>query len=412
MAAFSIPLSGLAAASSSLSVIGNNLANMNTDGYKKKTLDFASVFNQTIGASGNGDPIQLGNGVKMAGTSADFSDGNVNSTGISSNMALQGKGFFVVQGSNGTSYTRSGNFTVNSAGQLCTPQGELVMGYPAANGVVSTSSPLSPIVVNETNMIPASASTKFQLTTNLNATATVGTTFSTPVTVYDSMGQTHTLSVKFTNTAQGNWSYEVSLPAADTGGTGSATQLATGNLTFDSSGVLTSPTGTISGINITGLADGAADMNLSWNLAGTGGAATITQQSAASATSATTQDGFASGTLTGYTVDASGIIQGEFSNNQTFAIGQVAIASFANEQGLKQVGNNDYKATYSSGSAIIGQPGVAGNGTISGGAVEQSNVDLATEFANMIVAQQSYEANAKVLSTLNQISQATMQAVS
>jgi flagellar hook protein FlgE len=412
MAAFSIPLSGLAAASASLGVIGNNLANMNTDGFKKKTLDFATVYNQTIGTSGNGNPIQLGNGVKLAGTSADFSDGNVNSTGIDSNMALQGNGFFIVQGSNGTSYTRAGNFTVNSVGQLCTAQGELVMGYPAANGAVSTSSPLSPIVVNETNVIPASASTKFQMTTNLNATAAVGDKFSTPVTVYDSLGQSHTLSVTFTNTSQGNWSYEVSLPAADTGGTGSATQIASGTLTFDSSGVLKSPTGTVSGINIAGLADGAADMNLNWNLTGSGGNATITQQAATSATSATTQDGYTSGTLTGYTVDASGIIQGEFSNNQTFAIGQVAIASFANEQGLKQVGNNDFRATYASGAAVIGQAGVGGNGTISGGSVEQSNVDLATEFANMIVAQQSYEANAKVLSTLNQISQATMQAVS
>jgi fagellar hook-basal body proteins len=412
MAAFSIPLSGLAAASSSLSVIGNNLANLNTDGYKKKSLDFSSVYNQMLGTSGNGDPIQLGNGVKIAGTSADFSDGNVNSTGVDSNMALQGKGFFVVQGTDGYSYTRAGNFTVNSSGQLCTAQGELVMGYPATNGVVSTSSPLGPIVVNETNVVPASASKSFEMTTNLNAAATTGTTFSSPITVYDSLGQSHTLSVTFTNTAQGQWDYSVTLPAADTGGTGNATQVASGSLSFDSSGVLTSPTGSVSGINITGLADGAADMSLTWNLFGTGGNPTITQQAAASATSATAQDGYTSGTLTGYTVDASGIIQGEFSNNKTFAIGQVAVASFANEQGLKQVGNNDYKATFSSGAAIVGQAGIGGNGTISGGGVEQSNVDMAAEFANMIVAEQTYQANAKVISTLNQVSQATLQAVS
>jgi flagellar hook protein FlgE len=412
MAAFSIPLSGLAAASKSLGVVGNNLANLNTDGYKKKTLDFATVFNQMVGTSGNGNPIQTGNGVKIAGTSADFSDGNVNSTGIASNMALQGQGFFVVQGSGGVSYTRSGNFTVNSAGQLTTAQGELVMGYPAVNGVVSTSSPLSPIVVNESNEIPASPTTSFQMTTNLNASAAVGTSFQTPITVYDSLGKSHVLTMNCTNNAPGNWSYEISLPAAETGGTGNATQLATGTLTFDSSGVLTSPTGSVDGIKISGLADGAADMSLKWNLAGNGGNPLITQQAATSATSATAQDGYTSGTLTGYTVGSDGVIEGEFSNNQTFALGQVAVARFANEQGLKQAGNNDYKATFASGAAVIGQAGVAGNGTISGGAVEQSNVDLAAEFAKMIVAQQSYEANAKVLSTLNQISQATMQAVS
>ena len=412
MAAFSIPLSGLAAASQALGVVGNNLANLNTDGFKKKTLDFAAVYNQMVGTSGNGDPIQTGNGVKIAGTSADFTDGNINSTSIASNMALQGKGFFVVQGSGGASYTRAGNFTVNSAGQLTTAQGELVMGYPAVNGVVSTSSPLSPIVVNESNEIPASPTTKFQMTTNLNATAAAGSSFQTPVTVYDSLGESHVLTVNYTNTAPGAWSYNISLPASDTGGTGAATQIAAGTLSFDTSGVLTSPTGTVAGINISGLADGAADMSLSWNLTGTGGNPTISQQASTSATSATTQDGFASGTLTGYSVGSDGVISGQFSNDQTLALGQVAIASFANVQGLQQVGNNDYKSTFASGAAVVGQAGVAGNGTISGGAVEQSNVDLATEFAHMIVAQQSYEANAKVLSTLNQVSQATMQAVS
>lgn len=412
MAAFSIPLSGLAAASESLNVIGNNLANLNTDGYKDKSLDFASVFNQMIGTSGNGDPIQLGNGVQVAGTSANFSDGNVDSTGIDSNMALQGNGFFVVEGSSGVSYTRAGNFTVNSNGQLCTPQGQLVMGYPATDGVVSTTSALAPIVVNQAAPIPASATTTFQTPANLNAGASVGTTFNSPITVYDSLGESHVLTVEYTNTAPNTWSYNISLPAADTGGTGSATQLASGTLNFNSSGVLTSPTGTVAGIDITGLADGAADMKMAWNLNGSDGSPAITQQATASAAGATTQDGFASGTLSGYTVDSNGVVEGQFSNNQTRALGQVAIASFANQQGLKQTGGSDYQATFASGPAVIGQADAGGNGTITGGAVEQSNVDLATEFANMIVAQQGYEANAKVLTTLNQVSQAILQVVS
>jgi flagellar hook protein FlgE len=412
MSAFSIPLSGLAATSSSLNVIANNLANLNTTGFKDQSLNFSSVFNAALGTSGNGDPIQVGNGVQTAGTVSNFSDGNVTSTGIDSNMALQGKGFFVVQSNNQTLYTRAGNFTVNSAGQLTTPEGQLVMGYPAVNGVVSTSAALTPITVNQANDIPATATTQFQMSTNLNANSAVGTTFNSPITVYDSLGNSHVLTIQYTNTAPNAWTYNVTLPAADTGGTGAPTSITTGAMTFDSSGNLLTPSGTVTGINIAGLADGASTMNLTWNLNGASGTPIITQQAEASATNSPTQNGFAAGTLNGYTVLPDGTVQGQFSNNQTLALGQVAVASFANNDGLKQVGNNDYQSSFASGSAVIGIAGQGGVGTITGGSVEGSNVNLSTEFANMIVAQQAYEANAKVLTTLNQVSQATLQAVS
>ncbi len=411
MSAFSIPLSGLAASSSSLNVIANNLANLNTDGFKNETLDFASVFNQMQGTSGNGDPIQVGNGVQVDARVSDFANGNIDSTGIASNMALQGNGFFVVQDGSGMSYTRSGDFTVNSNGQLCTPQGQLVMGYPAVNGVVSTSSALAPITVNQASNIPASATTSFQMDTNLNAGASVGATFDSPITVYDSLGGSHVLTTQYTNTAPNTWTYSISIPSADVGGAGTSTQLASGTLTFDSSGQLTSPTGSVSGINISGLTDGAANLNLTWNLTA-GGSPAITQQDAASSTTATDQNGYAVGTLTGYSVLPDGTVQGQYSNNQTLALGQVAVASFANNQGLTQIGNSDdYQATFASGAAIVGQADAGGNGSITGGAVEESNVNLSTEFANMIVAQQSYEANAKVLTTLDQVAQATLQVI-
>lgn len=412
MSAFSIPLSGLAASSATLNVIANNLANLNTDGYKDQTLNFASIFNQALGTSGNGDPIQVGGGVQIAGKTANFTDGNLNSTGIASNMAIQGNGFFVVEGNGETNYTRSGNFTVNSAGQLCTPQGELVMGYPATNGVVSTTSELSPITVSQAGIIPASATTNFQMNTNLDASAAVGDTFSTPIAVYDSLGESHVLSVTYTKAAPNSWSYSITMPAADTGGTGAATQIASGTLSFSSSGVLTSPTGSVSGISITGLADQSAPMTLNWALADTAGNPLITQQNTASATSNPTQNGYTAGTLSGYSVLPDGTVQGQFSNSQTLAIGQVAIASFANNQGLIPVENNDYQASFASGAAVIGQATVAGNGTITGSAVEGSNVDLATEFSHMIVAQQGYQASAKVLTTFNQVSQALLQVVS
>lgn len=414
MAAFSIPLSGLAGASDFLNVIANNLANLNTDGYKDQSANFADIFNGIQGFSGNGDPMQIGSGVQMEGETSNFSNGNVTATGYAPNMALEGNGFFVVQNptNNQQVFTRDGDFTVNAQGQLCTPQGQLVMGYPAVNGVVSTSSALAPIAVNQANNIPGVATTNFQMSANLNSAAAVGDTFSTPITIYDSLGTSHVMTVQFTNTAANTWSYSVSVPASDTGGTGTSTTLATGSMTFDSSGNLTSPSGSISGIQIPSLSDGAAPMTLNWNLGASGGASTITQQDAASAASATSQDGYGVGTLTGYAVLPDGTVQGQFSNNQTLALGKVAVASFTNNQGLIQTGSNDYQATFASGSPLIGEAQVGGNGSIIGGAVEQSNVSLSAEFANMIVAQQGYEANAKVLTTMDQISQATIQLIS
>jgi len=414
MSAFSIPLSGLAASSDSLNVIANNLANLNTDGYKDESLSFADVFNQMQGVSGNGDPIQIGSGVETAGETSNFTNGTVTSTGIASNMALQGNGFFVVQSdtNNQITYTRDGDFTVNSQGQLSTATGQLVMGYPAVDGVVSTSSALAPIDVNQAANIPAVATTSFSMDTNLDAGAATGDQFSTPVTVYDTLGTSHTLTATFTNSGANTWSYNVTIPSADVNGTGTSQSVATGTLTFDADGNLTSPTGPITGINISGLADGASPMTLTWNLSGANGASTITQQDATSATSSTSQNGYGVGTLTGYSVLSDGTVQGQFSNSQTMALGQVAVANFANVQGLTQMGNNDYEATFASGTPNVGTAGSGANGTITGGAVEESNVNLSTEFANMIVAQQGYEANAKVLTTMDQVSQATIQLIS
>ena len=217
MSAFSIPLSGLEATSQQLNVISNNLANLNTDGYKDETLNFSDIFNQMQGVSGNGDPIQTGSGVQVAGTSSNFSNGSVTSTGVASNLALQGNGFFVLQNGSSADYTRAGDFTVNSSGQLTTTDGELVMGYPATNGVVSTSGTLAPISVNQTTTIPALATTSFQMSTNLDSNSSVGSTFTTPITVYDSLGTPQTMTVTYTNTAANAWNYTITLPAVPRG---------------------------------------------------------------------------------------------------------------------------------------------------------------------------------------------------
>jgi flagellar hook protein FlgE len=420
MASFSVPLSGLQASSSALQVIGNNLANLNTDGFKDQTLSFGDIFSQMQGTSGNGNPIQIGSGVQIEGTSSNLTDGSVNSTGTDSNMALQGNGYFVVSNNGDTSYTRDGDFSVNSSGQLTTSGGDLVMGFPALNGTVSTSGALVPITVNSNGTAPAAATSSFQVDANLDSAAPLGTTFNTPLTIYDSLGTAQTLNIQYTNTGTNAWQYTVTLPGSATGSTAATTTLATGSMTFNSSGQLTSPTGSVPTIDIpgttpgaSGFADGAASMSLTWNLNDASGNPTITQQNIASAVNTTpTQNGFAAGSLKSYSVLSDGTVEGTYSNGQTMALGQVAVASFSNPQGLAQAGDGNEQATSASGTAVVGQAGVGGNGTITGGAVEGSNVNLSTEFANMIVAQQSYDANAKVLTTLNQVQQATIQMVS
>jgi flagellar hook protein FlgE len=433
MGSFATPLSGLTAAQGQLQSVSNNLANINTDGYKDQTLTFADVFSQTGVTNGSGDPLQTGSGVTVSSTDSDFAEGTLNATGTSSNMALSGNGFFVTQSSSGLpDYTRAGDFSTNNAGQITTPSGELLLGYPAVNGVVNTAAALQPLQVGTGVTSPAKASTTFNISANLDATSVVGDTASSTLPVIDSLGASHTLTVTYTMTAPNTWSYAVTIPTADLLPAPAApipptTLVASGTLNFNSSGALisTEPTGgaaTVApsaGIAITippvavapavqtTFADGAATMPLTWDLV-TAGNPTITQTSTASATSATSTNGFASGTLSTYAVQPDGTIEGTFSSGQTLALGQVAVASFANNQGLVGVGNNNYQASAASGAAVVGLAGTGGRATVIGGSVEQSNVNIATEFAKLIVAQQAYSANAKSITTFNQVSQTTI----
>jgi flagellar hook protein FlgE len=407
----STALSGLNAASAALNTISNNLSNMNTDGYKSQSTTFADLFYQVSGNSGSGNPIETGLGVQVTGTTQNFSDGPVASTGISSNMALNGSGFFVVQDAAGAqTYTRNGDFTTNSAGQLITLGGQTLMGYPAVNGVVSMNSALQPINVGSGTTTPAAATSNFALTTNLNAAGAPGDTFQSPISVIDSLGNSHLLTVNYTMTAPGTWNYQITVPSSDIqGGTGTTTTVGTGTLNFDSSGQLTSTTTSPVAVAIGPLSDGAAAMNVNWNLTDANGNSLVTQTASASSNNAKGQDGFAAGTLSSYSVLSDGTVEATFSNEQTEAIGQVAVANFANPEGLTLDGGNQYSATIASGAAVVGAGGTGGRGTISGSSVEQSNVDMATQFSNLIVYQRAYEANAKAITAFDQMEQATLQ---
>jgi len=413
---FSIPLSGLTSEATALSAIANNLANQNTTGYKDSQVLFSDLFYQNLGTTGSGDPIQLGAGAGVGSMPSMFTQGSVSSTGVPTDVAIQGSGFFIVQQNGITSYTRAGDFSVDKNNFLVTADGQQVLGYPAVNGVVNTGQALAPLQLGAGTISPPSVTANVQIQTNLDAGATVGGTdgtYSTPLTIYDSLGASHTLTFTFTKTAANTWGYSVSVPASDLGPVGKPPVaqtgvLATGTLTFDGNGNLIGPTDAkgnlVSSINITAtnLADGASDMSFNWNLLN-GTTPVITQVAAPSSTSSTQQDGTSSGTLTDFSIGSDGTITGSFSNGTTAALGQLALASFANEEGLQRVGNTDYTETLASGQAVIGAPGTAGRGTLSGGSLELSNVDISTEFANLIIAQRAFEANAKAVTTFDTI---------
>ncbi len=403
---FSIPLSGLDASDTWLATISNNLANLNTIGYKDTTVNFQDMFYQFLGSNGAGDPLQLGSGTSIGAIATDFSGGSVQDTGISTDVAINGNGFFVVQNGSNTYYTRAGDFTQDANGNLLTADGYQVMGYPATNGVVNTNGGLVPIQLPIGMTSPPTATTSLSLQANLSAGAAVGATYNTSVTVYDSLGSAHVLNLDFTRTSSG-WSYNATLPSSDiTGATGTTTTVQSGTLAFNSSGNLTSTTPIA--FSIPHLADGASTLAFSWNLASPTGQGLITQVAGASSTTSTTQNGNTSGSLTGFSIGSDGTITGTFTNG-TEVLGQVALASFANLQGLSNQGDNNYSATITSGSAAVGTPGTTSLGTLTGGALELSNVDMSTEFSNLIIAERGYQANAKSVTTFDQIAQDTIQ---
>ncbi|HEX3353857.1 MAG: flagellar hook protein FlgE [Terriglobales bacterium] len=409
---FSIPLSGLTADATALSAIANNLANQNTTGFKSVRVLFRDVFYQNFGTTGSGDPIQLGAGTQIGSLPSQFTQGTVQTTGVPTDVAIQGGGFFVVQNGGVVSYTRDGTFAVDKNNFLVTSAGQQVLGYPAVNGVVTPGVGLAALQLGAGTISPPDATTSVQVTSNLDASAAVGDTFSTPITVFDSLGTSHVLTFTFTKTGANGWSYALSLPPGDftpavTIPPTPAGQVATGTLTFDANGNLTTPAADVTGITVPTLSDGASNLSFSWKLFD-GTTSLVTQVAGPSSTSATQQDGGSSGGLVDFNIGADGTVSGSFSNGKTAPLGQIALANFADLQGLQRDGNNDFSETLASGQAVIGTAGTGGRGSLSGGGLELSNVDIATEFANLIVAQRAFEANAKAVTTFDQITQDTI----
>jgi len=575
---------------------------MSTTAFKAQTTNFSSLFSQQIGSTGSGDAIQLGEGVQVASNETSFSEGSSDTTGNSTDMELNGNGFFVLNDGGSNVLTRAGDFSLASNGNLISSDGLSVMGYPAVNGVVNPNAALSSINIPVGQVEAPQATTTFGMTATLDSAAAVGTSVPGQVQVYDSMGKSYEATVTYTKTGTNDWSYNVSLPdtmvpapatAAAVSGTvtpastvsgantvytynfttsdgalatvdpgttlsiggtavavpaagesvsafqaqinaivpaaatlsggvltvtlptatataGSVTQdmtgstinynfgssggtvagvdpstnlaitgetstgatatialpvvtpgetvatyaaalnaqlglagidnvkasstpggqlsltganisttgavvqdpvsssNASGSMIFDANGNLISPAADVSGISFSGLSDGAATLNMTWNILGASGSPTISQVDTTSAIASTTQNGYASGEYQSFTVGTNGTVTATYSNGQQQNVGQLALANVSNLQGLQAMGNSEYAATLASGTAAIGTSGTSGLGTVTDGALEESNVNISAEFSDLIIAQRAFEASSKAVTTFDTITQETI----
>lgn len=406
---FSTALSALGAHSTAVDVVGNNLANLNTPGFKASVVSFYDLVTQSLGA-GLGE-TQVGFGVARPITLRQFSQGAIQSSAGPLDAAIQGDGFLVLRSkANATIYGRGGNLQVDRNGSLLTATGERVQGWASQTGVINTNLPVGDITVPVGSLRPATSTSQITFDMNLNARATAGPppdSFSSSMETYDSLGVSHIVTIQMTKTANpGEWSYSYSVPDADV-----LTPVApvTGTVTFGPTGVLTNPpaAGPFPTLSITGLNSGAAPMNVTWNMFN-GDTPRLTQFAQPSAISALGQNGSPAAQLVRVGLGDGGVMLAQYSNGEQVVVGQLAMASIRNPESLISVGNNSYQLSARSATPAVGTPGTGGRGTIIGGAVENSTVDIAKEFTNLIVLQRGYQANTRVITTVDEISQETI----
>jgi flagellar hook protein FlgE len=412
LGSFSAGLSGLNANGTYLNVIGNNLANINTVGYKASTVGFEDLVSQEIGGESI-NPMQAGLGVTVGSISPVFSQGTIESTREASNVAIEGNGFFIVASEEGgLAYTRAGNFSFDKDGRLVTPDGLRVQGYteidPLTGEVVTTGQPTDIIVPPGVLRAPL-ATSMFSTTTNLDANAAVGSTFTAAVQVYDSLGAAHAATITYTRqAAAGSWAYDITVPGDEAaGGTpGVPLSVGSGTVAFDAAGQLTSVDGGAPAdvaIATPAWTNGAAAGNWTWDIMDDNGVSSLTGFAIASATSSISQNGAAPGTMDNLLIERDGLITATFGTGQAVAIAQLALATFNNPKGLAKLGSNRYIETAAAGVPSVGVAGSGGRGSLIGSALEQSNVDIAHEFTQMILAQRGYQANSKTITVSDEL---------
>jgi flagellar hook protein FlgE len=382
-------LSGLNAAAKNLDVIGNNVSNASTVGFKQSQAQFADVYANSLTGSGGSN---IGIGTKVAVVAQQFTQGNITATNNPLDIAINGGGFFRMDVNGEVNYQRNGQFQLDRTGFIVTPSGAKLTGYTAnASGVLSTGAP-APLSINTSDLSPQ-VTTDVKAVLNLNSSSSAPTVApfnmddplsfnsSMSVSVYDGLGNQHTLQTYFVKTAANTWDVYASLDGDPA--------FSAGTLGFDSSGTL------ISGSPVTippqVLTTGAANLGFPVDFTGT------TQFGSPFSVNALSQDGFTSGRLAGFNIGPDGTILGRYTNGQSAVLGQVVLANFANPNGLQPLGNNMWAETATSGTPLVGPPDSGSMGVLQSSAVEDSNVDLTAELVNMITAQRVYQANAQTI---------------
>ena len=413
---FSAGLSGLNANSTYLSVIGNNLANINTVGFKTSAVSFSDLVSQTVGGT-SVNPAQVGLGVVTGAISPVFAQGSIENSREATNVAIQGAGFFSVRDGSRVGYTRAGNFSFDDAGVLITPDGWRVQGYtgrdPVTGNILTAVAPTD-ITIPPGVLRAPTATTNVRAQVNLDPNVLIDPAnpeFTTSIQMYDALGSPHVLTVDLNRTGAGAWTYTITVPQVDvTGVVGAPVTLTTGGLTFNGAGVLTAPAADIAIPGPATWANGATPNAITWDVVPALGASPIlTSFASPSATSSINQNGSAAGQVDNVVINSAGEIVATFGAGQTVVVGQLAMANFNNPKGLVKMGSNRYSESASSGIANVGVAATGGRGSIIGSALESSNVDIATEFTQMILAQRGYQANSRSITTADEILVETLQ---
>lgn len=390
-------ISGLRTHQQMMDVTGNNIANVNTTGFKSSTAVFQDALSQTLKAAGapqNGqggtNPAQVGLGVQLSSISTNFGQGSAQVTGRSTDLMINGDGFFVVDNGGEQMYTRAGAFSFDSEGKLVNPSGAVVQGWGAVDGAVDTNSPIGNITLPIGTLLDPKATDAASFGGNLPGDMTSTTPITTSITTYDEKGNEVVLSAKFTKVTSTNWTVAIS--------DGTTTQ----NATIDFGATGGTPNVTAGGV--------AGKIAVKLDRPGAGTDVTVdlsklTSFAGQNTLAPLTQNGSAIGSLTSFSISGGGELIGVFSNGMKSTLGQLAMASFSNPTGLEKSGESMYRGSVNSGEAALGVAGSGGRGQLQGGSLEMSNVDLGQEFTNLIIAQRGFQANSKVISTSDELLQ-------
>jgi flagellar hook protein FlgE len=399
-------ISGLNASGKQMDVIGNNIANVNTIGFKAGSTVFGDILSQSI----SGSSMQVGRGVGITAVPTLFGQGSFASTQSVTDLAIDGEGFFMVNGSDGaTYYTRAGMFVMGEGGYLRDVNGYKVQGYLYSNGVNTNA--IGDISLSGLQSDP-SATTEFSVGANLDSEAAVGDIFISAQTVYDSLGGAHTLKIEFTKTANAR-EWECHAYLEQDGVYTESDTVPAATIVFETDGSLdiTLPAHQDAVLNFntfqaalpSGATIGDGSNNITWAIAGNAATSltpeVMTGYASPSSNRSLVSDGWTSGELQSLSIGSDGVIDGFFTNGQSLGIGQIALAKFMNTMGLKRMGSSLFAATVSSGDALVNKPATGGLGRISPNSLEMSNADIAIEFINMITAQKAYQASAKIVTT-------------